>query len=102
MIEDYWLITPKANKALNTQFQRDEHVTLHPDLGFEENETIKVFSIWGEQTFKVKNCEEMRNDSVIITANARGVNFLTPSTLSQEGNSACYQEVKVKLEKVDG
>jgi len=102
IIEDYWLLTPKANKALNTQFQRDEHVTLHPDLGFEENETIKVFSTWGEQTFKVKNCEEMRNDSVIITANARGVNFLTPSTLSQEGNSACYQEVKVKLEKVDG
>jgi anaerobic selenocysteine-containing dehydrogenase len=101
IIEDYWLITPKANKALNTQFQRDEHITLHPSLGFEESETIKVFSQWGEQTFKVKNCENMRNDSVLITANAIGVNFLTPSIVSQEGNSACYQEVKVKLEKID-
>jgi anaerobic selenocysteine-containing dehydrogenase len=101
IIEDYWLITPKANKALNTQFQRDEHITLHPDLGFEENETIKVSTTWGEQTFKVKNCENMRNDSVIITANTIGVNFLTPSMLSQEGSSACYQEVKVKLEKLN-
>lgn len=101
IIEDYWLITPKANKALNTQFQRDEHITLHPSLGFEENQTLKVSTVWGEQNFKVKNCENMRNDSVIITANAIGVNFLTPSTLSQDGNSACYQEVKVKLEKID-
>ena len=101
IIEDYWLITPKANKALNSQFQRDRHITLHPNLGFEESETIKVSTSWGEHTFVVKNCENMRNDSVIITANTIGVNFLTPSIISQEGNSACYQEVKVKLEKID-
>ena len=101
IIEDYWLITPKANKALNTQFQRDQYITLHPDLGFEENEKINVSTAWGQHTFMVKNSEEMRNDSVVITANAIGVNFLTPSIISQDGHSACYQEVKVRLEKID-
>ncbi len=100
VIEDYWLITPKANKALNTQFQRDNKVFTHPSLGFEDAETVKVYSEWGEHQFEVKNSEDMRVDSVVITANATGVNFLTPSIISEEGNSACYQEVKVKLERL--
>jgi hypothetical protein len=49
----------------------------------------------------VKHDETMREDSVIITANAKGVNFLTPSIISDEGDSACYQEVKVKIEALD-
>ena len=101
VISDYWLITPKANKALNTQFQRDNKVIMHPNLGFENGETVKVFSTWGEHEFVVKCSEDMRVDSILIYANAIGVNFLTPNILSDEGNSACYQEVKVKLEKID-
>lgn len=101
VIGDYWLITPKANKALNTQFQRDNKVIIHPSLGFENNETVKVFSTWGEHKFEVKCSKDMRVDSILIYANAIGVNFLTPNILSDEGDSACYQEVKVKLEKID-
>ncbi len=100
IIEDYWLITPKANKALNTQFQRDNKVITHPSLGFEDGETVKVYSGWGEHQFMVKNSKDTREDSIIITANATGVNFLTPSIISEEGDSACYQEVKVKLERI--
>ena len=99
ILEEHWLITPKANKALNTQFQRDNKITLHPSLGFEDGEKIRVYSTWGEHHFKVKNSEDVREDSVMITANTIGVNFLTPSIISEEGDSACYQEVKVKLEK---
>ena len=100
VIEDYWLITPKANKALNTQFQRDHTITLHPSLGFEDEETINVYSEWGSHHFKVKNSEDMREDSVVITTNTIGVNFLTPSIISEEGDSACYQEVKVKIVRI--
>ena len=100
IIEDYWLITPKANKALNTQFQRDHKITLHPSLGFEDGETINVSSEWGRHHFEVRNSEDMRVDAVLITANTIGVNFLTPSIISEEGDSACYQEVKVKLERI--
>jgi anaerobic selenocysteine-containing dehydrogenase len=102
VIEDYWLITPKANKALNTQFQRDNRVIIHPSLGFKNKEIVKVFSTWGEHEFTVKHSEDMREDSVLIYANTIGINFLTPSIISDEGNSACYQEVKVKIEKLNG
>lgn len=100
IIDEYWLITPKANKALNTQFKRDNRVVIHPNLGFNNEEVVRVYSPWGEHQFKVKNDETMRQDSVMIYANSVGVNFLTPSILSEEGDSACYQEVKVKLEKI--
>ncbi len=98
VIEDYWLVTPKANKALNTQFKRDNKITLHPSLGFEDGQEVRVFSEHGEHNFVVKNDEDMREDTVMITANSVGVNFLTPSIVSDEGDSACYQEVKVKIE----
>jgi len=101
VIEDYWLLSPKANKALNTQFIRDHKITLHPNLGFKDGQEVRVFSEHGEHNFVVKHDETMREDSVIITANAKGVNFLTPSTVSDEGDSACYQEVKVKIEALD-
>jgi len=98
VIEDYWLLSPKANKALNTQFKRDNKITLHPKLGFKDGQVVRVFSEHGEYNFVVKNNEDMREDSVVITANSIGVNFLTPSIISDEGDSACYQEVKVKIE----
>jgi anaerobic selenocysteine-containing dehydrogenase len=100
IIEDYWLLTPKANKALNTQFQRDNKVKLHPNLGFQEGEEVRIFSSYGAYNFVVKNSQEMREDSVLIYANTMGVNFLTPNILSDEGDSACYQEVKVKIERI--
>ena len=98
VIEEYWLLSPKANKALNTQFKRDNRVTMHPSLGFEDGQVVRIFSEYGEHNFVVKNDEEMRKDTVVITANSIGVNFLTPSIISDEGDSACYQEVKVKVE----
>ena len=100
VIEEYWLITPKANKALNTQFQRDNTIILHPSLGFKDDEEVKAYSLWGEHIFNVKNQASMRNDSVLIYANAIGVNFLTPNIISEEGDTACYQEVKVKVEHI--
>jgi anaerobic selenocysteine-containing dehydrogenase len=101
VISDYWLISPKANKALNTQFQRDNKVLLHPSLGFNDEEEVKIYSVHGEHNFIVKNSEDIREDALLITANTIGVNFLTPNIISEEGDSACYQEVKVKIEKLN-
>jgi len=100
IIEEYWLLSPKANKALNTQFQRDNKVTLHPSLGFKDAEEVRVFSSHGEHKFMVETCQEMREDTLLIRANSIGVNFLTPNIISEEGDSACYQEVKVKIERI--
>ena len=97
IVSEYWLISPKASKSLNTQFKRDNHIILNPSLGFIDDETINVYSGYGEHQFVVKNDESMRDDSVLIYANTIGVNFLTPNILSEEGDSACYQEVKVSI-----
>ena len=98
IIEDYWLLSPKGNKSLNTQFKRDNQVIVNPTIGFKDGDKVKVYSKYGEHNFIIKNNKDMREDSVVITSNSIGVNFLTPSLISEEGDSACYQEVKVKIE----
>ena len=96
----FWLLSPKSNKSLNTQFRRDDKVQLHPELGYSEGERVQISSEHGEQEFTVKLNEDLRLDCVMITGNTVGVNYLTPAILSEEGESACYQEVKVEIEKV--
>ncbi len=100
VIDEYWLITPKSNNSLNTQFKRGNEINIHPDLNFKDGEKILAYSKWGESEFIVKNCPKMRKDSVLIYNNSVGVNLLTPPIISDEGNSACYQEVKIKLKKI--
>ncbi len=98
--ETYWLLSPKSGKSLNTQFIRSDKVQLHPQLGYSEGEKVKVVSLYGEHAFIVKLNEDVRADCMVITSNTIGVNRLTPSILSQEGENACYQEVKVKIERI--
>ena len=101
-VEDelFWLLTPKSSKSLNTQFKRDDRVQMHPETGFEEGESVHISSVSGSYEFKVKLNEDLPLNSVQITNNTIGVNFLTPSLESDEGHGACYQEVKVKVAKV--
>ncbi|MBD3793389.1 MAG: molybdopterin-dependent oxidoreductase [Campylobacterales bacterium] len=99
-IEAYWLVTSKANNALNTQFKRDNRITIHPSLGFEEGSTVIAYSEYGEHPFIVKHSAAMRLDTVLIPANTVGVNHLTPNIISDDGDNACYQEIKIKLKSL--
>ncbi len=98
--ERFWLLTPKSAKSLNTQFVRDDKVQLPPDAGYAGGERVKVSSEHGSHEFTVKVNEDLRPDCLIITSNTVGVNYLTPSILSDEGENACYQEVKVLVERL--
>ncbi|WP_294956100.1 molybdopterin-dependent oxidoreductase [Sulfurovum sp.] len=98
--ERFWLLTPKSAKSLNTQFVRDDKVQLPPDAGYAGGERVKVSSEHGSHEFTVKLNEDLRPDCLIITSNTVGVNYLTPSILSDEGENACYQEVKVLVERL--
>ena len=98
--ERFWLITPKSKDALNTQFHRTQEVEIHPDRGFKEGERVRVFSSEGEVELFVKWNEDLRLDSLLITSNTKGVNFLTPALVSDEGESACYQEIRVEVEPI--
>jgi anaerobic selenocysteine-containing dehydrogenase len=95
--EKLWLLSPKTNKALNTQFARGNTAQFHPDLGYEEGQKVKLSSEHGSHRFVVQLNEDLRLDCVLVSNNTRGVNFLTPSIVSDEGDNACYQEVKVEI-----
>ncbi|MCF6206879.1 MAG: molybdopterin-dependent oxidoreductase [Sulfurovum sp.] len=97
----FWLLSPKSPKSLNSQFVRDNRVQMHPDVGYEEGEEVKLCSEYGEHTFLVHLNDAVRPNCVVVTNNTVGVNYLTPSILSDEGENACYQEVKVSIEKVE-
>ncbi|MCW8821866.1 MAG: molybdopterin-dependent oxidoreductase [Sulfurovum sp.] len=99
--ETYWLLSPKSRKALNTQFRREDKVQVHPEAGYTEGERVRLSSAYGEHDFIVKHNEDIRLGSVVITSNTLGLNTLTPPIISEEGESACYQEVKVTIEKLE-
>jgi len=100
--EKLWLISPKSNKSLNTQFKRNETVVIHPSLGYEEGKRVKIKTECGELELIVVLSEDIRANCVLITNNTLGINRLTPSLVSDEGESACYQEIKVEIESVEG
>jgi len=97
--ERFWLLTPKSAKSLNTQFFRDNRVQMHPNAGYAEGEEVRLVSEHGSHTFIVHLNEDIKPNCVLVTNNTVGVNFLTPSILSEEGHNACYQEVKVTVEQ---
>ena len=100
--QEYYLITPKSSKMLNTQFERvADIVYLNPSLGIKDNQEVIVKSLWGELKLKVKNSSNVREDCVLIKYATAGVNKLTPPISSLEGDMACYGDVKVKLLKND-
>jgi anaerobic selenocysteine-containing dehydrogenase len=96
--EDFFLITSKSSRSLNSQFHREEGIYLHPECGFNEGDEVKVSSKVGETSFIVHYDSRLRNDCALIYAGTPGVNILTPSLLSYEGENAVYQEFKIKVE----
>jgi len=98
--ERFWLLSSKTNKALNTQFKRDNKVQIHPNIGYAEGEKIKLISEQGEVEYIVSLNENLRENCVLVTNNTLYVNILTPSIVSEEGDNACYQELKVRIERV--
>ena len=68
--------------------------------GFKEGERVRLVSAYGEQQFDVKLSADLREDCLLVYAGSIGVNKLTPPLASEEGEGACYQEVKVSVEKI--
>lgn len=98
--EGLFLITAKHPKSLNSQFHRTEGIHLHPELGFEEGEKVNVSSRVDEVIMKVVHNDQLRADCALIYSGTPDVNVLTPSLLSYEGESAVYQELKIKVKKL--
>lgn len=96
---DFFLITAKHPRSLNSQFRRPSGVYLHPECGFAEGERVIVSSLSGSVEMEVQWDERLRGDCLLIYSGTPGANIVTPSVLSFEGMSAVYQENKVKVTK---
>lgn len=97
--EGFYLITAKYPKGLNSQFKRADGVYFHPEAGFEEGTLVHLSSRIGEIDMVVKHDSRLRHDSLLIYSGTPNVNVLTPPYLSYEGQSAVYQEIKIKVTK---
>jgi anaerobic selenocysteine-containing dehydrogenase len=95
--EGFFLLTPKHSKGINSQFHRPEGVYFHPEAGFMAGERVRLTSPIGSIEMEVKHDARLRCDCLLIYAGTVGVNYLTPPYLSYEGESAVYQEFKIKV-----
>jgi len=94
---ELYLITCKSHTSLNSQFKVENKVHLHPSLGYEENQLVEISSVSGTLRLHVSLDERLRADCVLIYSGTNGVNHLTTSKRSYEGNSAVYEQNRVKL-----
>ncbi|WP_457605489.1 molybdopterin-containing oxidoreductase family protein [Nitratifractor sp.] len=100
-ISEYWLLSPKQRHSLNTQFRRKEIVHLPPSAGFAEGERVRLLSEHGSVELTVRLDDNLRPDCLLVPSGTPGVNRLTPPILSEEGGGACYQEVKVRVLRIE-
>jgi anaerobic selenocysteine-containing dehydrogenase len=95
---EYYLLTSKSKNTINSQFKYDEYAYVHPDLNLKDNQKIKLKSIIGEITIKVKNDDTLHSQCILIYAGNKDVNCLTPNIVSEYGNNACFQDIKLTFE----
>ncbi|NPA60164.1 MAG: molybdopterin-dependent oxidoreductase [Epsilonproteobacteria bacterium] len=98
--ENFYLITSKSPTSLNSQFYRDRYIYIHPSLGFKDAEILKISNKNGSVELKVKLCDDIRKDCILIHSGTKGVNNLTTSKHSFEGKCAIFQEDKVSVSKL--
>ncbi|MBV5334942.1 MAG: molybdopterin oxidoreductase, partial [Sulfuricurvum sp.] len=72
---------------------------LNPEAGFDEGEFVQLSSKSGSVDMVVKHDPSLRRDCLLIYSGTLDVNVLTPALLSYEGESAVYQEHKIKVTK---
>ncbi|MRJ02875.1 MAG: molybdopterin-dependent oxidoreductase [Epsilonproteobacteria bacterium] len=95
--EGLYLITPKAQKAINSQFQRDPYLYVPVVLGLADGDRVVVKSEYGEVEMEVRVSERLR-DNVVLAYSGSRINYVTPGREDNYGNNAIFQEVRVRVE----
>lgn len=98
--EGFYLIAAKQNKSLNSQFVTDDYLYVPLCLGLEQEERVRLTNRYGTCEYSVMPTDTLRDDCLLLYSGAKNANRLTPRAMSQEGNCATYQEMKVRLERV--
>jgi hypothetical protein len=98
----FFLLSTKWNKSLNSQFITDEFLHIPPALGLEDGSLVTLDNGEYSCKFVVKNDERLRDDCLLLHSGHKDANVLTPHLVSQEGDCAIFQEIKVDLKVCDG
>lgn len=96
----FYLIAAKHNTGLNSQFKRDDYLYVPLCLGLKKEDRLRLVSPYGSCEYPVMPSERLREDCLLLHSGAKNANRLTPPKVSQEGECAIFQEVKVNLEKL--
>ena len=98
-LEGLYLITPKAQTAINSQFKRDPYLYVPATLGFEDGDRVEISSEYGSVVMEVRRSEKLR-DNVVMAYSGSAINHVTPAKTDNHGNNAIFQEVKVRVRKL--
>ncbi len=96
--DEYYLIFRKAKKNLNSQFEVDNYLYINPDTSFNEGDEVIASSSKGSAKFKIKYDKDIKKACIVLYAGNKNANYLTDERSDEEGFSATFQEVLVKLE----
>ncbi len=97
---EYYLLTSKSKNTLNSSFKYDEYAYVNPKIGLQDGDKIKISSIDGNIDIKIKNDNSIYDNAILIYAGNKQVNYLTSNDVSEYGDNATLQDVKLVLEKV--
>ena len=97
--EGFYLLACKQNKSLNSQFITDDYLYVPLSLGLQKDASVTLSNENGSCHFKVMPTDILRDDCVMLYSGAQNSNRLTPLKMSQEGQCAIYQEIKVQLKR---
>ena len=98
----FFLLSTKWNKSLNSQFITDEFLHVPLSLGLKDGSLVTLDNGEYSCKFVVKNDERLRDDCLLLHSGHKDANVLTPHLVSQEGDCAIFQEIKVDLKVCDG
>ncbi|HIP12270.1 MAG TPA: hypothetical protein EYG97_00730 [Arcobacter sp.] len=93
--DEYYLLASKSKNTINSQFKYDEYAYVHPSLNLKDEQKIILSSNIGSIEIRVKNDNSLYPKAILIYAGNKDANYLTPDVVSEYGDNACFQEIKL-------
>lgn len=94
----FYYLTAKQPKTLNSQFKVDNCLYMNPCAGFSQGDEVTVRSQYGKANFQVALSEDVKANCVMVYAGARNGNFVTPIGGDEETSSAIFQDIVVDID----
>jgi anaerobic selenocysteine-containing dehydrogenase len=96
--ENFYFITGKSKKSLNSQFTNDDFVYLNSATNFKDGDSVSISSKYGSAKFIVKINDDIKSNCAFFFAGNKNANYLTPAKEDESSFSAIFQEVLVEIE----